>query len=153
MPLLFLAGLDCSKHGDMERKNTWQWGCFCWEKCGLYYRIMELWAPEVLSDPKNGVTWAVIRTYTAYVESRAVVLRGGCPYSYSGSRGYLLLDWSLETRYPHLTDRFPWRGYYHLIAYKSSLCSKDEHITEEYSHQSSDGWAPMNYPIYYAKGG
>ena len=69
------------------------------------------------------------------------------------SRRHLLLDWSLEMGCPHLTDRFPWRGYHHSKYYRSSLCSRDEHIGEENPHQSSDGWASTDRPIYYAEGG
>ena len=52
---------------------------------------MGLWAPEVLLDPKHGVTQAVTRLHIVDVESRAVVLRGEGPYSYSGSRRHLLV--------------------------------------------------------------
>ena len=150
---LFWVGLGCSKHGDMERKNTRQWWCLCWEKCGLYFHIMGLWAPEILPDPKHGVTRVVTRAHTADVESRVAVLQGWGPYPDSGGRGYLLLDYSLKTGCPHLTDRFLWRGYYHSRAYRSSLCSRDEDIGEKYTHQSNDGWAPTDRPIYYAQGG
>ena len=88
------------KHGDMERKATWQWWCFCWKECRLYCHITRLWAPEILSDPKHHVTWAVIRAHTTDVESRTTVLWGWGPYSDSGGRGYLLPDWSLEEGCP-----------------------------------------------------
>ena len=114
---------------------------------------MGLWDPEVLLDPEHGVTRVVTGTHTTDVESIAIVLRGGGPYSYSGSGGNLLCDSSLETGCPHLTDRFLWRGYYHSRAYRSSLCSRDEDIGEQNLHQSSDRWAPTDRPIYYAEGG
>ena len=31
---------------------------------------------------------------------------------------------------PHLTNKFPWKGYYHSRACGSSLCSRDEDIGE-----------------------
>ena len=53
----------------------------------------------------------------------------------------------LTDRFPHLTDRFPWRGYYHSRADRSSLCSRDENVGEENPLQSSDGWASMDRRI------
>ena len=93
----------------------------------------------------------VTRTHTANVESRAVVFGGGGPYTYSGGRGYLLLDWSLEMGCSHLTERFPWRGYYDSRVDGSSLCSRDEDIGEENPHQSSEEWASTDRLIYYAE--
>ena len=86
------------------------------------------------------------------VESRATLFQGGGPYSYNGSRGYLLLDRSLEMGCPHLTDRFPRRGYYHTRVDRPSLYSRDEDIGEENPHHSSDRWASTDRPIYYVEG-
>ena len=141
------------KHGDMERKTTWQWWCFRWKECGLYSRITRLWAPEIIPDPKHGITWAVARAHTLDVESRTIVLWGWVPYYNSGGRGYLLLDWSLEMGCPHLTDRFPRMGYYHTRVDKPSLYSWDKDIEEENPHKSSDGWNSTDCVVYHAESG
>ena len=104
----------------------------------MYCRITRLWAPEVLLDPKHGVARAITRTHTADVESKTIVFQGGEPFTYSGGRGYLLPDWSLETGCPHFIDRFPRRGYYDARVDRPSLCPRDEDIGEENPHQSNE---------------
>ena len=126
------------KYGDMEGKNTWWWGCCCWKECGLYCCTPELWALKVLLDTKHGVPREITGTHTENVESRTTLFRGGGTHTYSGGRGYLLPNWSVKIGFPHLTDRFPWRGHYYHRAYRSTLCTKDGYNGEEDPHQGSD---------------
>ena len=97
-----------------------------------------LWYLEIIPDPKHRVARTATGTHTADVESRAAVLRGGGTHTYSGGRGYLLPDWSIETGCPHLIDRFSWKGHYYQRAYRSTLCIRDRYVGEEDSHQGSD---------------
>ena len=124
----------CPKYGDMEGKNTWWRGCCHWKESSLYFRTPELWAFKVLPDTKHGVPWEITGTHTENVESRTVVFRGGGTHTYSGGRGYLLLNWPFEMGCPHFTDRFPWWGYYHQRAHISALCTRYSYIGEENPH-------------------
>ena len=127
------------KYGDMEGKNTWWWVCYCWKESGnLHCRTLGLWALKFLSDTKHGVPREITGTHTENVECRIVVFRGGDKHTYSGGRGYLLPDWPIETRCPHLTNRFLWWGYYHQRAHRSVLCTKYRYIREENPYQGSD---------------
>ena len=140
-------------HGDMERKTTWQWWCFHWKECGLYSHITRPWAPEILLDPKHGITWAVARAHTSDVESGAAALWGWGSYSDSRGRGHLLLDWTLEMGCPHLTNRFLRRGYYHTRVDRTSLYPWDKDIREENPLKSSGGWTSTECIVYYVEGG
>ena len=122
------------KYGDLEIKNTWWQGCYCWKESGLYCHTLKLWTSKVLSDTKLGVPQETTGTHTENVESRTTVFRGGGTQTYNGGRGYLLPDWPIETGCPYLTDRFLWRGHYHQRAHRSTLCTRYRHIGEENPH-------------------
>ena len=150
---LFLAGFCWLKNGDMERNTTWKWWHFHQKECGFHSRIMRLQAPEILADSQHGITRAVAWAYNSDVEYEATTLWGWGSYSDSRGRGHLLLDWTLKTGFPHLSDRFPRRGYYHTRVDRPSLYPRDKDIGEENPHKGSDGQTSMDCIVYYVESG